>query len=1341
MGKKTLGKVLGFAAIVVGAFIPGLAPLVAAVGKVGAAIIGGVVAAGLSAVGSKLVAGAQAKSAGNAKESGIMVAVQDNVATIPIVYGRRRVAGRQIYVTTSGANNKFLHMVFALAEGEIQEIERIVFGDNEIAFDGQVTPMTASTGSLAASSARGRFQNRVSVEWRLGTTNQTAFSSLVSATVGQEGAWTNDHRCLGVAVVHLKFEYDKDKFAQIPQVYFDIKGKKVQTSYTSTTKTWSDNPAAIALDYLTNTTYGKGIALADIDQTSYTDAYNYCNELIDLYTDGGSPIQGKRYLGNGFLDPETPVFDNIKAVLTPFNGYLVWSAGKYHIKVLKEEPILLDVNGEEFTFDESNIIGDISMQMGSKENMANRVKARFYNAALNYAEDVAIYEDDERRVRDDNGEWLELELSLPFTNDYTRAQMLAKQFLEQSRRGTIVSFNATPDALQAQIGDHVWFSHPYLGFQDDYRVMGLVMNPDKTITVTLQQYDDDIYSVDDIAALPGPTAQSSNKKFSGADAGIVPAEPTNIYYAKICPNATLGADTGYMIDCDDVLTGYKDRYDINIVPANVNTTTDTITFAGHGFETGDEIRYYAGGLFSGIGGLTTDTNYYAIRVDADNFKVASTLVNAQAGTAINLTTAAGAPFFRRNGDLVAFNDIVSYGFAVQGTTTKYFYSSTSKIAVPATAWPEGLISAVRVWAIAADGTTGISGEATYISQADPTLKCPIQPVENIEHWQICDGTTGIAAAKTFGITNSETSQAEQSGPHAGTVKHKVGVRWQHGPSVGEIASYKVRLTYYAVPYGQDPSTATEDSGNTNGWPSFAYRQIENVAKAAGATESSYQTYTFTFEPTIDATQYAQAIVNGYNASNAAEYFAGAIWRSVYVAAIDSNGTEVWNTTDTSIVNPTSASECSFARPADLEFFQVCDAGSLPNPTASPLVRAGGNAKVGFRIQHGPDVALTDKYIVSFRWVADGNVYTLAEEEFNKAAGATTGGWQTYISTNTLNFAAGTSYQFSGYVKAKRNTGPVISGVQASATFIANPDPNTSCTPVPFDGPNSVYIYQICDGSSGVSPSYSGGTALPIANFYDSVNSLIGVRIEHGPNVSITDQYLIEFELQDNTGVKSTISHTVTRTGTTGYQYVVLPNPVSFTGLVSPILVSTQVTGKRNSGTISSTTTTVSGTITVNSTPSSGSTCFPLTGPETVQIYQVCSGTGGTSSPGASTDPAYLPGIYEGVNAVIGFKIEHGADAAVTDEYELVFQMFLESNPSNLLADFTHVVARSGTTGFQYALAPNVVTFPTVGPGDALTIGASVISRKNSGTVTSDATAFSGTITVATTPSAGNGCGT
>lgn len=82
-----------------------------------------------------------------------------------------------------------------------------------------------------------------------------------------------------------------------------------------------------------------------------------------------------------------------------------------------------------------------------------------------------------------------------------------------------------------------------------------------------------------------------------------------------------------------------------IPTSGVNTTTEVITYTGHGLATGDRIRYYDGGS-TAITGLTTATTYYAIAVDPNTFKVATTAANAAAGTAVNLTgTGNNAQYF------------------------------------------------------------------------------------------------------------------------------------------------------------------------------------------------------------------------------------------------------------------------------------------------------------------------------------------------------------------------------------------------------------------------------------------------------------------------------------------------------------------------------------------------------------------------------------------------------------------------------------------------------------------------------------------------------------------------
>ena len=75
------------------------------------------------------------------------------------------------------------------------------------------------------------------------------------------------------------------------------------------------------------------------------------------------------------------------------------------------------------------------------------------------------------------------------------------------------------------------------------------------------------------------------------------------------------------------------------VDANFNTGTGNTAVTGHGYETADVIRLTTTGTLPSALSLATD--YFIIKVDADNLKFASSLTNAYAGTAITGGTAAG----------------------------------------------------------------------------------------------------------------------------------------------------------------------------------------------------------------------------------------------------------------------------------------------------------------------------------------------------------------------------------------------------------------------------------------------------------------------------------------------------------------------------------------------------------------------------------------------------------------------------------------------------------------------------------------------------------------------------
>ena len=75
-----------------------------------------------------------------------------------------------------------------------------------------------------------------------------------------------------------------------------------------------------------------------------------------------------------------------------------------------------------------------------------------------------------------------------------------------------------------------------------------------------------------------------------------------------------------------------------LTTASVDFATETISIPSHGFSQGELVQYDAVGQ-TAIGGLTSGSPYYIILTDGDNIKLATSLENATAGTAVNLTTA------------------------------------------------------------------------------------------------------------------------------------------------------------------------------------------------------------------------------------------------------------------------------------------------------------------------------------------------------------------------------------------------------------------------------------------------------------------------------------------------------------------------------------------------------------------------------------------------------------------------------------------------------------------------------------------------------------------------------
>ena len=89
----------------------------------------------------------------------------------------------------------------------------------------------------------------------------------------------------------------------------------------------------------------------------------------------------------------------------------------------------------------------------------------------------------------------------------------------------------------------------------------------------------------------------------------------------------------------DDISSYTETFD-GSASSVVSTSDETIRIVNHRFIQGQRVTYNNGGG-SNIGGLTSGTAYYVSFDTTNTIKLATSLVNANNGTLINLTSAGG----------------------------------------------------------------------------------------------------------------------------------------------------------------------------------------------------------------------------------------------------------------------------------------------------------------------------------------------------------------------------------------------------------------------------------------------------------------------------------------------------------------------------------------------------------------------------------------------------------------------------------------------------------------------------------------------------------------------------
>lgn len=486
-------------------------------GPIGAIIGAGLGYASADVVNAIINPGFDVPSAGfdNAanQNQGVLINKSGTNNSIPVIYGRRRVGGNRVFVSTEGENNKYLHIVLVISEGEIAGYDEI-YVDDVLAWTGTTTHAERYQAN------QGKFQGLMTFEAFHGTVDQTA----APLTLGV-GGWTSAHRLRGLAYISFRLTWvkiesaedsDLSPWSNMPNITVVTRGKKTAdatqfadsisraTAYASETEAYSLNPINCLLDYLRNPIYGKGLTNDKINFKSFRDEATRWG----LLADGVTPATGDQFHEcNAVVFTDRTLFDNVKTMLFNCRAALPYQDGRFSVRVEDNRQDTSTYGGTStsvLTVGEDQIIGAVNIESDNVRGKVNQVIVTYFggrqdstltNESVEYAYPEADSALLEQYLTEDNQRVNELQLTFEHITQDSIARKYAEVALNKSRfRSKIISFTGDASLHQLQVNDIFTLVHSGLGINGKFRVKSIQFNADYTFSLIVEEHNDLVYA-------------------------------------------------------------------------------------------------------------------------------------------------------------------------------------------------------------------------------------------------------------------------------------------------------------------------------------------------------------------------------------------------------------------------------------------------------------------------------------------------------------------------------------------------------------------------------------------------------------------------------------------------------------------------------------------------------------------------------------------------------------------------------------------------------------------------------------------------------------------------------
>ena len=392
---------------------------------------------------------------------GHLINTRSTQQPLPRNYGRCRVGINQVYLGVSGDDNKYIHIVGVVGEGEINGIAQTNSVDQVFLNDELYTEF----GAL------------VYYEFFTGTPTQNVCATLHNVI----NEWNDPLRY--TAYIYMRIEYDQDKFQGLPSVTLEVEGLKVYDPRDDTTA-YSNNPALATRDLVVTSSIRGGMQIAStrLDVDSWKDTANYCD------TKGWT-------LGVPVNKPQA-IIDNIASVLCLFRGALIYSDNlfKCRYKDLNYEAAVMDL-------DEDDIVevneSSLKIFQPSVFDTPNAVRIKFLNSEIKYQVDDYVKADSDAMAAD--GDYREKEIELLGINSLENAMKMANYYLERYRVNKTVSFTGRNRCMSLEPMDLIQLTHSFPGWTNKLlRITNVQFVQDTVLLDAVEEesaFYDDVYNL------------------------------------------------------------------------------------------------------------------------------------------------------------------------------------------------------------------------------------------------------------------------------------------------------------------------------------------------------------------------------------------------------------------------------------------------------------------------------------------------------------------------------------------------------------------------------------------------------------------------------------------------------------------------------------------------------------------------------------------------------------------------------------------------------------------------------------------------------------------------------